>query len=204
MDPIDPSVFKPLLEEFKKKNIPIYKERENSGVGRTQGIGIYWRRNYGVGYLRCNDKYPRILEEARKLIKILKPDLNYTTIMLNLNYEANLHKDINNDGESLVVAISEYEGGELVVEGTSYNIKYRPVVFHASKLSHLVKPITSGERYSIIFFRQKMPKNFRQQYGENLTYDEIANLIPSRFCETCGHKRPLSQVKIPIAEKSEA
>ena len=191
-DPYDPAVFNDLLTAYKAATIPLYYERKNSGSGRSQSIGILPRRNYGVGESRNNEKYKDILREARKLAKVVCPDLNYTTIMLNVNYEATPHRDKNNDGESCVVAFGDYEGGELEANGNLYSLRYRSLHFRAADTTHSVKPITSGTRYSVVFFRPRFPREFVKKYGSTLTYDELYNLIPDR------EGRPTSEVRIPV------
>ena len=105
--------------------------------------------------------------------------------MVNMNYEAVPHIDRNNTGPSLVVAFGDYTGGELVTidlsgNETPYNIKYSPVVMDASIITHYVKPITSGTRYSIIFFRTKISKAIKKKYGDNLTLEELIALLPAK------------------------
>lgn len=186
-------VFRPLLDAYNKYTIPVYGERFNSGKGRTQSMGILSRRNYGVGESRNNDTWPDILREARELAKIICPDLNYTTIMVNIDYTATPHMDKNNDGESVVVGFNDYSGGELVANGGAYNIRHRPLRFRASETLHAVSAITSGTRYSIVFFRPRFPKAFQEKYGATLTYDELHALIPLRQAG-----QPASAVRIPI------
>jgi len=191
-EPVAPELFTDLLNAYKKHTISLYYERRNSGAGRSQSIGILPRRNYGVGESRNNEKYADILNSARALARVICPDLNYTTIMVNHNYQASPHKDKNNDGTSCVVAFGDFEGGELEAEGKLYNIRYRPFFFEASNTLHSVKPITSGDRYSIVFFRPRFPKNFVAKYGSVLTYDQLKALIPAR---TEGQSA--SEVRIP-------
>jgi len=175
--------------------------RTNSGTGRTQAYGIINRvkggRGIGMG-MNC-ELFPKIWEEGLKLAEAIVPeDIKWTTFMLNMNYEAKTHVDKNNIGESLVVAFGDYTGGELVaidendVE-TEYNIRYRPVIMDASKIRHYVKPITSGTRYSIIFFRTKMTKKFYARYGEDLSLFDMIDLLPLK---EEGQKN--SDIRIPV------
>jgi predicted 2-oxoglutarate/Fe(II)-dependent dioxygenase YbiX len=115
-----------------------------------------------------------------------------------MNYEAKPHRDKNNVGESLVVAWGDYTGGELVTVAddgteTEYNIAYKPVIMDASKITHYVKPITSGTRYSVIFFKTKMTNAFYKRYGKNLNIHQITALLPEKLP---GQKN--SEIRIPI------
>jgi hypothetical protein len=192
-EPLDPSIFEPLLLAYQRHKIPIYGERRNSGKGQSQSIGILSRRNYGVGESRNNEKFADILLEARKLAKIFCPEINYTTMMLNVNYEATDHVDKNNIGPSCVVAFGEFEGGKLKISGTEYDIRYRPLVFNASKTIHSVSSISSGTRYSIVFFRQRFPRPFYSRHGTDIDYDGISALIPTRL-----EGQAASAVRIPL------
>ena len=190
----DPALFTDLLEIVKKKDIKVNDSREfTSGTGRTQSYGIINRPLGGRGIGLCKNNYifPEILSLARGLATVLCPEINYTSVMLNQNYVASPHVDKNNLGDSLVVGFGDYEGGELVVNDVAYDIRYQPIVMDASKHIHYVKPITSGTKYSIIFFRNKFPKKFYAKYGNDLTYDEMAMLIPP-----LGPGQVTSQVKI--------
>jgi hypothetical protein len=185
-------IFAPLKKAYESYTIPIYGERFNSGKGRSQSMGILPRRNYGVGESRNNDSWPEILLEARKLATIICPDLNYTTIMVNIDYQALPHRDKNNDGESVVVGFNDYEGGELVADGIPYSIRHRPFRFRASETLHSVNPISAGSRFSIVFFRPRFPRAFQEKYGSTLTYDQLYALIPLR-----NLNQPASEVRIP-------
>jgi len=192
-DPLDPQIFQPLLEAYESHTIPVYGERKNSGKGRTQALGIIARRNYGIGYARGNDRYANILKEARALAKIICPEINYTSIMVNVDYTADPHVDRNNIGVSCVVAFSKFEGGALKIGDIEYNIAYRPLVFKASSNVHSVSAITSGRRYSIVFFKQRFPQKFYEKYSSDLDYDGIAALIPPRLGD-----QSLSSFRIPL------
>jgi hypothetical protein len=184
-------LFYPLELAYATADIPNYAERKNSGTGKTMWLGIGNRRNYGVGESRNNDKFQNLLTEARILITRLCPELNWTAIQVNINYEAEWHCDKNNDGKSLVVAFGDYEGGELETEdGKVYDLRHRPVVFEAAKVRHRVRPITRGTRYSIVFFRPRFPKAFQNLYG-SLTYGQLEALLPLR-----GERQPASEIRM--------
>lgn len=190
MKALCPSIFATLKNHLKEKPPKNSDNRKNSGYGRTQAYGILNRvwmgGNAGIGLASNNDINPHIWDEGYRISKLIVPkSINWTTIMVNMNYEAAPHLDKNNTGPSLVVAFGDYTGGELVTidlsgNETPYNIRYRPVIMDASVITHYVKPIKSGTRYSIIFFRSKIPKFVSEKYGENLTVDELIALIPAK------------------------
>jgi hypothetical protein len=177
----DPEVFEKLREAYLVKTIPVYYERYNSGRGRSLALGMLSRRNYGVGWSRQNDKFGHIWDEAKSLSKILCPDLDWTTLAINYNYQATPHIDRNNDGESCVCGFGDYTGGELVLTdtGEQINIRHNPFFFEAAKTRHHVKPILSGTRLSIVFFRPKFNQFFRAKYGKP-SLAEMEALMPPR------------------------
>lgn len=65
------------------------------------------------------------------------------------------HVDVGSAGAgqttSLFVSLGEFDGGELAVEGTLYDCKYRPLEFDGWRQRHWTKPFT-GERFSLVWF----------------------------------------------------
>jgi hypothetical protein len=163
MATVDPVHFERLIELLKKRRIPVYYERKNSGVGRSLPFGIINRRNYGMGRSKNNRMFPEHYKEMLKIAEILKIDCKWTSIMLNDNYKSLPHRDKNNDGDSCIVGFGDYEGGELNIEGEKYDIKYKPLHMNGSLQTHFTEEWT-GCRYSIIFFRIKMTKKVSEKY----------------------------------------
>jgi hypothetical protein len=125
------------------------------------------------------------------LATLIAPELKYTGITINVDYEALPHYDCNNSGYSCVVAFGDYTGGELHIDGKDYDLRHRPFHFCAASTLHSVKPITSGTRYSVVFYKTKFPNSFTEMYGDSLSYDELLSLIPE-----CPPGTPLSEQKI--------
>ena len=165
MTTIDPKHFETLLELLKKRPIPIYHERKNSGIGRSLPFGIINRRNFKMGHSRNNKLFPEHYKEMLKLARILKIDCNWTSIMLNDNYKSLPHYDKNNDGVSCIVGFGDYEKGELNIEGKKYDIKYKPLHMDASQQLHFTEDWT-GNRYSLVFFRIKLNKPVKEKYKD--------------------------------------
>lgn len=162
---VDPVHFERLIELLKKKPIPVYYERKNSGIGRSLPFGIINRRNYKMGHSRNNKLFPEHYEEMLKIAKLLQIDCKWSSIMLNQNYKSLPHKDKNNDGMSCIVGFGDYTGGELNVEGTKYDIKHKPLHMLAGEQLHFTEP-WEGDRYSIVFFRIKIFKNVKDKYKD--------------------------------------
>lgn len=165
MTSIDPKIFEPLLDLLKRRPIEVYHERKNSGVGRSLPFGIINRRNFGLGRSRNNKRYDKHYKEMLKIARKLKIDCKWTSIMLNDNYKSLPHYDANNDGISCIVGFGDYENGELNIEGTKYDIKYKPLHMDASKQLHYTEDWT-GSRYSIVFFRIKLFNPVKEKYKD--------------------------------------
>ena len=134
--PVDAKIFLPLIELLKKKPIPVYYERKNSGVGRSLPFGIINRRNFKMGHSRNNKIFQEHYKEMLNIAKQLKIDCKWTSIMLNDNYKSQPHKDKNNDGISCIVGFGDYTNGEINVEGKKYDIKYKPLHMLAGEQLH--------------------------------------------------------------------
>lgn len=75
------------------------------------------------GPSRYNKKYPELLETLHNFISSYKPNFEYTTIQLNKNVKSLPHIDKNNIGPSYIIALGDYSGGELVIEGKKLILK---------------------------------------------------------------------------------
>jgi len=102
------------------------------------------------GPSRWNKKHPELLELVQNLIKTNQPGFEYTTIQINKNIQSLPHIDKNNMGSSYIIALGNYEGGKLVLEGDEFDIKNTWLKFDG-RLGHWVKPFT-GTRYSLVYF----------------------------------------------------
>jgi tRNA U38,U39,U40 pseudouridine synthase TruA len=56
---------------------------------------------------------------------------------------------------SMIVGLGEYSGGELIIEGVPYDIKFKPMEFDGWKLRHWTAPF-EGERYSLVWFTPEL------------------------------------------------
>jgi hypothetical protein len=183
---MDPKLFEPLIQLLKDKPIEIYRERKNSGVGRSLPFGILNRRNYGLGHSRNNTRYTEHYKELLKLSEIIPMTFKYTTIMLNDNYKTLPHKDKNNDGISLIVGFGDYEGGNIDIEGKEYDIRYKPLEMDAETMLHSTMPWT-GSRYSIVFFRIKLQKSVKDKYN-GWTFKELNDALGVYSGPSSEHK----------------
>jgi hypothetical protein len=100
----------------------------------------------------------------------------FPTIAINFNVISNYHWDNNDDpnGLCVLVALGDFEGGELCFPQLQIVVKLRPnqvVVFPSCLLLHGNLPITKGIRFSIVYFVHKSfflhQKNFNELYKQD-------------------------------------
>tara|TARA_R100000654_G_scaffold12996_1_gene28254 strand:- start:2651 stop:3268 length:618 start_codon:yes stop_codon:yes gene_type:complete len=82
-------------------------------------------------------------------------------IQINKNWWSPPHYDSGNVGESYIVGLGDYTGGETVVDYgdhiEKYDIKNKFVKFDGSKYEHWTNKF-EGNRYSLVFYTHKLSK----------------------------------------------
>jgi len=129
---------------------------ESITLGYSQ---LMFRKGNQVIESSKNKKYPELYEELKNAIKIIAPDFISDSITINHNLKCKRHKDGRNVGDSIIVGLGNYEGGELKVEDKIYDINQKPLKFNGSKLYHETLDF-KGDRWSIIWFRKLKNVNF--------------------------------------------
>jgi hypothetical protein len=146
---------KHIEELLGETHIPISYSRNNSGVGMSMPLGRVYNRihTHEMNASRFDAKFPELKRAIWALGHRIVP-FRFTTVQVNYNYKTKTHIDKNNVGDSVIVGLGDYKGGDLLVEGKAYNIKYHPLQFNGAELEHGTAPYT-GNRYSLVFFRTK-------------------------------------------------
>ena len=128
----------------------------------------------------------------------------FLTIAINFNVISNYHWDSNDTPEGLcfLVALGDFEGGELCFSQLQIMVKLKPgqvVAFPSYLLLHGNLPITRGIRFSIIYFVLKsfLSKDFKDllekvKKAENDTIIEVQNLY-----DAADHNPPRPLLKTP-------
>jgi hypothetical protein len=145
---------------YKLENIkfPKNKSRVNVSVNSTEAFAmgsVNYRGQKSLGGRtkgpsRFNKKFPELYESITDLIRLYKPDFKYTTVQVNKNVRSKPHVDKNNVGPSYIIALGEFTGGNLFIEGEKFNIKNKWKNFNGT-LGHWVEPF-EGTRYSLVYF----------------------------------------------------
>jgi len=105
-----------------------------------------------------NKRYPKLLKLLDIAVKLFDPDFQYTTIQINKNVKCKTHKDKNNVGASLALALGDFEGGGIIqynIDGSEKFIDTKNCFkYQDGNIPHTTAPFT-GERYALIFFFHK-------------------------------------------------
>lgn len=148
-----------LLPVLKHKQVKRTATRKNSGFGRTECYGYGCRRGRPDAFFASNTQNPELFHLLVLLgDKIVPKIIPFTSIQLNHNYQTKPHVDKNNIGESLTLSFGDFTGGELVINGVSYQTKNKTLIFNGSLEEHYNNPII-GDRYSIVYFVNKFSRS---------------------------------------------
>ena len=105
-----------------------------------------------------NELFPELVQSVFELEPLIaetnKARKPSTHCAVNFNASFTPHVDSGTGlGQSLsmIVGLGEYNGGELLVEGDSYPIRYKPLEFDGWKQRHWTGVYT-GERFSFVWF----------------------------------------------------
>lgn len=146
----------PIRKELERQPVGINRDRKTSGVGRTQAFGIIKRMGYRPWVSRnCwmrIELWKHLLQFAEKHVPI-----PWKAVQVNMNYKSNPHYDKGNVNDSFIVGFNNYEGGELQIGETSYDLRYKAYLFNGSQHLHSNLPHT-GTKFSLVFFDWKNPK----------------------------------------------
>lgn len=146
------------LDELESIKFPACTSRKNVSDKPVDAFvlgEVNYRGQKSVGYKtrgpsRHNKRFKNLYNILQLLIKYCKPDFEYTTIQVNKNVMCNPHVDKNNVGPSYIIALGDFTGGDLVIEGKEYSIKNKFKKFNGTK-GHWITPF-KGTRYSIVYF----------------------------------------------------
>ena len=119
---------------------------------RTACLGLVKQRIGGkIATGAFSKKNPLIHNEIFRIGQSICP-FEFTSVHLNHNTQCPPHFDSKNAGESVIVSFGDYEGCNLVVNGTEYNARHQPLSFNGSCLLHYNTPLVSGNKYSLVFY----------------------------------------------------
>lgn len=121
---------------------------------RCAAFGMIRPRYHYRGYDELSldsKKFPHIHEEINRIGKIICP-FEWKSVQVNKNLVCPPHKDSKNTGMSLLVSFGDYTGCNIVVDGKTYDAKYRPTIFDGAKYEHWNTNDLVGTKYSLVYF----------------------------------------------------
>lgn len=101
-------------------------------------------------------KYPYMMDLFEEFINSHYPEFIFDSVYVNRNVVCKKHIDSKNIGESLLVGLGKYTGGQTVLyingKERKFHIKSNSLVFNGSEIEHKSLPFV-GTRYSLVFFK---------------------------------------------------
>jgi len=147
-----------------------FKEGEGGASG-SFSVGIMPDRS---SQPKGNLQFPQLVKAAFELERALFPDREpSSTIAINRNAQFRPHTDKGagaGQSTSLIVAMGNFVGGELMVEGEKKDIRYNGIEFNGWKQRHWTLPF-KGERYSLVWFT---PKGCEGMRGIDIDFDSLS------------------------------
>ena len=122
----------------------------------------------GLCQTKIVDQYPEFQDICKEFSDLYFPDFFYSQIQINRNYTCPAHYDSTNQGESIIIGLGDYDGGELVINKShgeflhmeTHDLTDCPVQFDGSKYAHGTLEY-EGDRYSLVFFNNI--KNYKEK-----------------------------------------
>jgi hypothetical protein len=130
-------------------------------IGRTMTFGYGMRKFKGYGEFVANKNYPEVFKALGKFGNLVVPKgWKYEAITLNDGVRAKKHKDGHNSGDSVIIGIGDFTGGDIRVweandkDVKTYNLHDQPLMFNGATHFHQTTPF-KGKRYTFILHRHK-------------------------------------------------
>lgn len=164
----DKKILEEIFRELEKITLPsTYRSGNNHNYHqvRTGSIDQKGARQTVFGYSKYRQKkniskytklYPHILPLFESFIKSHKPSFNFDSVYVNKNVVCKRHVDSKNVGETLLIGLGKYTGGQTVLyinnKELKFHIKSSSLIFNGSELEHRSLPF-EGIRYTLVFFK---------------------------------------------------
>ena len=157
-------VLEKILETFRTMRWVKNYHRKNASDGGcdSMSLGMVNRFEHGqygkFGFYPSvnNYKYPHLFELLTTLANLI--DFKCTTFCINRNFQCKIHRDRVNEGESIIVGLGPYKGGEFIIKNDDeqhtrhhFDIRNKFFQFDGTFYLHGTMPF-QGERYSIIMY----------------------------------------------------
>ena len=139
----------------------VYGTTQFSKICNKYESVIYRKKNpNGKGYLtKLKEFHPEYEFIFKEFMDLYGKGFDFNQVVINYNFKITKHLDASNVGESMIIALGDYQGGELNIENEKGEIKTMDIKnkfykFNGSKLYHWVNEF-KGNRYSLVFYNIK-------------------------------------------------
>lgn len=124
---------------------------------KLTGNNVYREKSKykGLYKTKCKSMYPELDLIFKEFGQLYFPDFKWSQVQMNLNYKCPPHFDSSNIGESILLTLGDYTGGETIVKIDDNDVIHDShnnlVKFDGSKYQHWTTDF-KGDRYALVFF----------------------------------------------------
>lgn len=166
-----------LLNELEHFNFPKIKRKNiSTETYQTALFGKVHRQftSY-IGPSKLTLENSILWEKIKIYAKLIDPNFLWTTCNINKNVKSNPHYDKKNFGNTMIIGLGDYTGGELNINGNKININNNPYYFNGSKNLHWTEDF-QGIRYSLMFYNYHFDAVLlRPNTTDNKCFKEISS-----------------------------
>lgn len=136
-----------------------YTKRSYLTPTRNRKPSIY----KGLYETKLKSEKPELEDIFKEFASIYIPDYFFSEVQINKNYPIQPHRDKGNLGESYIIGLGDYSGGELILQVDGkikmIDIKNNFFKFDGCKYTHYVNKFI-GNRISLVFYTQKTKEQY--------------------------------------------
>ena len=135
------------------------KVKRINGIKKCKSMtfGVYkemYKKNPGIKELKNNRKYDELYTMLKQTMQMYDAEFDFDCITLNKNVVTKPHQDFHNKGQSYILFLGDFVGGELLNEkGQVFKDKNTFYIFEGM-IKHWNNKIIGGTKYSIIWFKR--------------------------------------------------
>lgn len=147
-----------LPKSYRSKGMGSHHARKTGTIKQKDAYQVVFGSVFYKGTLQSSSytkKYPHMMLIFKEFMDQHYPDFEFKSVYVNKNTICKKHLDSKNVGESLLVGLGLYTGGQTILyiedKPKAFHIKTNSIIFNGSEILHESKPF-KGIRYSLVFF----------------------------------------------------
>ena len=142
---------------FEKLELTTFSKSEHQRKAVAQGESTTFGMVFSRRLQRYQESYtcrnnPRLYKLLQELAKAEIPEFSYTTIGVNKNVVTRRHTDKYNVGPTMILALGDFEGGDLVVRDKTFPLSEKKWLYFWGKDEHYNTQLCKGVKYTITYF----------------------------------------------------